>query len=382
MAKADSRNRGPLTQFITGITGILPGGNGVVNFNTNQRYHEFTFRCKAGSGAYAGTPTTVTAATAGGTAGTYDLTYVLGKVATVTITTAGTGQTDGIYIQRVDQDGGKGAIFRITVVGGLITAIEIAAQGAGGWIEPGIMLTSFRLIVNGVVMRDIPPITSLNIVKANGIVPQPGEFPVFFTEPWRKIFIHNVANSWDMAGQGTFTAQIGIASAALIDNPQFDGVETFDYQQNTQNVQQGNKTIQVPFLQPIAHRQFTQAIVGGLNTINTIPFTYPLLRMWMNASVPGSLSKLEVYQDNQKIEEMYTEQQEQVFSQYGFAFNPLGNQFQSGKIGKPFDMAFISDLDERYEKALVGQTLELRVYSDIAQALAITCETLPGGYRS
>jgi len=42
-----ANNKGRIINFVTGITGISPGGQAVINMPVNQRYHRMIFQCTA-----------------------------------------------------------------------------------------------------------------------------------------------------------------------------------------------------------------------------------------------------------------------------------------------------------------------------------------------
>jgi hypothetical protein len=299
--------------------------------------------------------------------------------------------------------------------GGLTTA-NWSIFTTTGPLPPSAFFTSLKQIVNGVNMRDISPANILAIAQQNGYTPQIGELPLFYTEPWRNANHHNEITSWDVSGQQTFSLQLGIA--ANVYSPQLAGIAEYDYQQNATQVKKGNTTALVPFLQPVAQHQFTWPGVSGRNDVNMLPFSYPISRIWVVGGTPGQIYQLEIYQDGNKILEATTQQIQQLYAEYGFTFNigpgntngynalaaqPLGSTGQNIQLpwdaptglnqnvtvpngfvnANVFDTAYISDPDQRYWKALkCASSLNVRVYSNIAQTLTFVMETLPGAYQS
>ncbi len=384
-------NKGRLINFISGITGVAAGGNAVVNMAVNQRYHRLLFVCKRVN--YSANVTVTMPASAGGTPATFTVTVVNGAITAVAIATAGSGQTPGTYAGVVTDPTGTGAAVSIVVAGGgTVTATPtVTSGGTASVCDPTTLITSFKLLVNGVNIRDIDATNIIKVVQANlPIVDYPalGELPIFFTQPWMEITAQAEANSWDLFGQSTFQIQIGISSSALL--PSVEGVMEFDYFRNTTNV--GGK--EVPFLQPVAQHQFSWPIVGGRNDINTLPYNYPIERMWFQGSTPGSITQVELYQDGNKILEMTTEQLKMMYGQYGFNFgakdwltlltwNASNAYFPYYNPPTTFDAAYISDVDNRFWKALkVENAMIVRITSSIAQTLTIVQETLPGAFAS
>lgn len=379
-------NRGRIINFINGITGVAPGSQAVVNMSVNQRYHRNVFQCAAVN--YTGGTGLATVALTG--AGNDDLTVtptvVNGAVTAVAVVAGGTGYTTGDTVTIVDATG-TGFIGTVTAAAGVVTAVAVTVAGTPSPIDPRTMITSLKQLVNGINMRDIDVASILRISIANGYIPSLGELPLFYTAPWRNVNNFNEVTSWDLFGQSTFQLQIGISPNVI--SPSLIGSQEFDNFRNTRMV--GDK--EVPFLQPTAQHQFTWPIVAGRNDINTLPFNFPISRMWLLGSVPGSISQVEVFQDGNKPLEATINQLKDMYAEYGFQFGErpnfiteeyaAGNPVVVGAYQEPifFDAAFIADPDQRWDKALQAERqMILRVYSDVAQNLTIVQETMPGNY--
>lgn len=390
MPAAAVANKGRLINFINGITGVSPGGQAVVNMPVNQRNHRLIFQCAAVN--YTGaTGAAITKITGAGVSATGTLTIVNGVPTAIAIVAGGSGWTVGDTFTIADATGAGFVGTVATVTGGPPGALATATVTVGGTataVDPATFFSSIKLLVNGVNMRDINPIDILKISMANGYFPRLGELPIFFTPPWRNVNQQNEVNSWDLFGQSTFQMQMGISST--VTSPSLSGVQEFDYMRN---VMPGPKGELVPFLQPMAQHSFTWPIVAGRNDINTIPFSFPISRMWFQGSTAGQITQVEIYQDNNKILEATLEQVIQSYGEYAFYFgqpsylnqnyatvNALKAAFASPRN---YDAAFIADPDQRAWKALsCANSLVVRIYSAVAQNLTIVQETLPGSFQS
>jgi hypothetical protein len=251
------------------------------------------------------------------------------------------------------------------------------------------IISSIKLIVNGVAVRDIDPANILKILQNQGYYPLIGELPLNFSEPLLTGGVINEPDdvtSWDMVGQNTFQLQIGIQGAAV--TPGITGVWEFDYQRNL--LPDGS-----PFLQIVNQHQFAFPIPVGQYDITTLPFAFPIRRLHFYGSNPGQLSTLEVYQDNNKVHEATILQSRQAFRPYGFRLNntPDGTPFVnatgpanlgvSALVETPafFEAQYLADADSRLWKALrVGGDLKIRVNSAAAQTLTVVMECIPPGY--
>jgi hypothetical protein len=238
------------------------------------------------------------------------------------------------------------------------------SSGAAGTSK----LTSLKALVNGVNMRDITPANTINIAKTQGVNPSAGVLPIYFTSPWRNVLAANDSLSWDLAGQSTFSIQIGIDATAV--NPTLTGIMEFDYLRNTRDDGSGN---QVPFLQPVSQHQFLINGAAGRNDINYLPFDYPITRYWVSSGLGNSISLLEVYQDGNKIVEGTPAQLNEALGEYGILCGGAN----------PFETAAVFDVDQRWWKSLkAANSLNLRVTLAVADTINIVAEYLPGAFLS
>lgn len=308
-------NRGRIVNYIAGLTGVVAGGQAIMNIPVNARYHRIILNCTSA----AATPVAVTT-----------------------------------------------------------------------------NISSIKLIVNGIPVRDIDPANILRICQANGYFPLLGELPLLFSEPFLtsgNINEPNDVTSWDLAGQSSFQLQIGIQAGAGA-TPGITGVWEFDYQRNLRPDGTGKM---VPFLQPVAHHQFSFPVVVGRQDITVLPFSYPIRRLWMYGSTLGQVTDFEIYQDGNKVHEATAVQSRQIYRQYGFNFisTPDVTKFRNAtgpadlalsgllEAANYFDACYLADPDGRWWKALkCGNGFTLRVNSAAAMTLNVIAETMPGAFAS
>jgi len=237
-----------------------------------------------------------------------------------------------------------------------------------GGVASTAKLTSAKLLVNGVNMRDITPGNTINIAKSQGLNPSNGVLPVYFTTPWRNLLAANDSNSWDLAGQSTFSVQIGIDISAV--NPTLTGIMEFDYLRNTRDIGGGQ---QAPFLQPVSQHQFLVNGAAGRNDINYLPFDYPVSRYWLFSGAGNNITLVEIYQDGNKILEGTPAQINEILDEYGILCGG----------GNPYETAAVFDLDQRWWKSLkAANSFILRVTLAAADTINIIAEYLPGAYLS
>lgn len=382
-------NRGRIIEFINGIQGVAAGAQAIINLDVNRRYHRIALQCSAVN--YTGGTAQATVALTGGgnDDATVTPTIVNGVITAVAVVAGGTGYTTGDTLTITDATG-TGFIGTVTAAAGAVTAVAVTSIGTPSAINPATLITSIQQIVNGIIVRDITPDQILRVLSGNSRVSRRGELPLLYTEEFFNVNQLNELLSWDMFGQSTFTLRISISST--VTNPGLNGVQEYDLSRNVRPTPQGL----VPFLQPVAQHAFNFNIISGLNKINTIPFDFPIRRMWFLGSTPGNLTQLEIYQDGNKVFEAITEQMQELYDPYGFDFGQgtvnayLDNSYAAsatliGRYNAPrfWDMAYLSDPDERVGKALSCEnSLVVRLTSAIAQSVTVLVESLPGSYAS
>jgi len=446
---AKKTNLGRIVNFLSGFQGVAPGSTATINPPVNQRFHRLVLNCAALCLYTAPVVKlyTLTGQPVPGVQPVITFTNSLGQLSGATILYAGAGLTNGSYIQTggtagyaiIQDPTGYGQVLSITVAGNVVTAATVTNTPAVGPVSPASFFTSLRLLVNGVVIRDILPAQILAIQAASGYVPQNGSLPILFTEPLRNVLRDNELTSWDLAGQSTFQIQMGIAAGLTA--PQLSGVMEYDFNRNARPVKNTAQLAsaiaagllpagtslasnpRVPFLQPVAQHSFGVPISAGRFDITTMPWNNPQTRLWLSGSVPGNIYQVEVMCDGNMIYQANAQQMYETLAEYGFCIGnaqsapvtgggmgansagvftggwiseaaltlpngaipganiiaPGGNQLLLG--GFPLDGAVIFDPDNRPWKACrTAQSFILRVYSNVAQNLTVVQETLPGAF--
>jgi hypothetical protein len=366
-------------QFINGINGVSPGGNSTINMDVNKRYHrtQLQFTAVNYTGATGAAITKIVSSAGAGATGT--LTIVNGVPTAIAIVAGGTGWTVGDTFTIADATGTGFVGTVATVTGGppgAIATATVTTAGTPSGVNPVTVCTSLQQIVNGVIMRDITPDSILRVINSNGIYPALGTLPLYYTDPSDNVNQLNELTSWDMFGQSTFSIRALIAATAT--TPGLQGSMEFDYARNARPSANGMQ----PFLQPVAMHEYTfSGLAAGLNKINTIPFDYPIRRMWLLGSTPGNITQLEVYNDGNKAFEATKAQMLDNYQDYGFQFGATPVTKTPINAARYFDFAYISDPDKRIGKSLTCEnSLVLRVTTAISQSITIVVESLPGSY--
>lgn len=368
---AQAQNFGASINIISGIQGVSPGGSATINMPVNARVHRETFQCSAIAYGLNGTP--VATPTVAGTE-TFTVSLTNGVITGIAINNATSAKGAGTYAGTVLDplytalNGtairvGQGATFTYVVNGAnTVTSVSLTSGGAVSTVPPELFFTSTKHLVNGAVMRDISAALTLKVALVNGYVPADGEFPVFFTEPWRKIVDHDQATAWDLIGQSTYQIIFGIRSG--ITSPILGGTYEFDYLRNARRDAKGNPIL---FLRPIKQHEFTYNVPSGVFNVTSLPVDYPIQRLFMSETGVGSITQIELYQDGNKVIEGTYLQQNQMLKQYGFT--PTA-----------FDYPVIFDPDQRLGKALKVTNLILRVYSAAPAVLSCLVEIQSDNY--
>jgi hypothetical protein len=396
-----SQNLGRLINQINGINGVSAGSAAVVNLPVNQRYHRNVYQCVAVN--YTGAATanalfsgTITAAavvniTGTGSGATVNLTVVNGAITAIAANAGGTGYAVGDKFTIADATGTGFVGTVATLSTSALATATVTSGGTPSPISPVVFFSAVQELVNGINMRDIAPADIINTAAANNILWRLGQLSLYYTEPFFNVNRENEMLSWDMYGQSTFTHKLNIAPSLV--SPGLTGISEFDF---LRNVKPTANDGQVPFLQPVSKHNYGFNVISGINRINTLPFDYPIRRLWIQGSSPGNITGLIVYQDANKVFEVYAASQMQVmYEDYGFQFGRsnyvvatygnAANNTLKGVINPVsyYDMAYISDPDQRIFKALsCDNSLVLQVTSAVAQSITVTMEVLPGAYAA
>ncbi len=193
--------------------------------------------------------------------------------------------------------------------------------------DPLLIAASARLLVNGVVMRDLTPAQILGIAKLNDITPDAatGELPFYFSEPWRASVIGEESTSWELSAASTFTLEISLLSS--VTNPAAVVEASYDYGRNIDGAGKGFAAI-------VKQLRFTRSNPAGNLDITDLPQTYPIQRIHLQTSA-GAISSLEVWNDTVKVMEGTTAELNAFYKDYelrpslaGFALSAVFDHTQ------------------------------------------------------
>jgi len=255
------------------------------------------------------------------------------------------------------------------------------------------VITHVRLLVGGVVIRDIDTVDIMKLCNLNGYIPRLGELPIFFTEPFLtggQINEPSDVTSWDMWGQTTFQVQLTISGGAT--TPAVTGWMEFDFAENLDSDGPNANRI----LQIVSQKAFSYPTAAAQNTITTQPINFPIRRILMKVAA-GTITQIQAKQDGNIIANFQTlEQMKQCYRQYGFRFQQEDFiQFQNATGPAPlavyptletpsyFSGALIFDVDARLWKDLkVAQNLILYITTSDATTLTLIQESVPNAYAS
>lgn len=235
-----------------------------------------------------------------------------------------------------------------------------ATVGGNPSTDPTAIITSARLLVNGVVMRDLTPTQILDISRLNGITPSAaaGELPFYFSEPWRASVIGEESTSWDVTNQATFTLELTFAAGAV--NPSAVVEAAFDYGRN-------RDASGKDFLAIVKQLRFSRANPSGAVDLTDLPQVFPIQRIHLDVSV-GTVTSLEVWNDTVKVWEGTIANLNTFLKDYGLD-------------GTQFGASAVFDFTQQISDALfvTNQNLNVRpVCSNAGTLTAIVEHRVPG----
>jgi hypothetical protein len=237
-----------------------------------------------------------------------------------------------------------------------------ATVGGNPSTNPEEIISSARLLVNGVVMRDLTPLQIINIAKLNGVTPDTatGELPFYFSEPWRASVIGEESTSWDMTVQSKFTLEMTFLSTAVA--PACVVEAAFDYGRNRD--EKGNA-----FLAIVKQLRFTRSNPAAAVDITDLPQIYPIQRIHLQVSA-GTISSLEVWNDTVKVMEGLTVNLNDFWKDYKLV--PAGL----------FSLSAVFDFTQQISDALfvTNQNLNVRPTCSTAGSITAVVEHRAPGY--
>jgi hypothetical protein len=383
-----NRNANYGTQ-IDQLGGIQVGTSIVlVNLETDRRFHNIRFQVTA---VYAtgGTALTATALTGIGTGLKVDVTVNATGIVTGIVFNAGNAGANFVTGNQITYTDPTGAGFVGTVtagIGGDVTAIAITSQGTPVAAPVGAVLGIVQLLVNGSPVGDLTAQQEINRALFNNEPISLGQFPIFFTEPWRNFTRRPSVTSWDMAGQQTFAIKMAIqpgwSTVGVV------GVYEYDYIRNTVQGEIDAATYQAalaagtapaPMLQIIARHAFTPTLNAGQNILTgqQVPILpWPILRMHLSGGTAGQLTQSILLEDGQTIESGF-------IGTVGGQLDQLVEALvERGFDTTIFDYSYVSDKGQRIQDCLkFAAALKWSLYSNIAMGLTIVQERLQNRYE-
>lgn len=245
-----------------------------------------------------------------------------------------------------------------------LKAFLSATVSAAPSTDPTLIISSARLLVNGIVMRDLTPLQIIGIAKINGITPDTtnGELPFYFSEPWRASVLGEESTSWDLPNQSTkFTLEMTFLATAVA--PACVVEAAFDY---GRNVEPGTNK---PFLAIIKQLRFTKSNPAGAIDLTDLPMQFPIQRIHLSVSA-GTISYIQVFNDTETILEGLTAAWQDFYKDYKIV------------VGSNFSASAIFDFTQQISDALFvrNNNLNLRPTCSTAGAITAIVEHRAPGY--
>jgi len=176
-----------------------------------------------------------------------------------------------------------------------------ATVGGNPSTSPVAILDWTRLLVNGVLIRDLTPTQTLAIQALNGITAAASELSHYFSEPWRASIDGEEATSWDLAEQKKCTLEIKFKTGAVA--PAVQILAEYDYARNIVVTNGKSET----FLAIIKQLALTYGVGAGANDITTLPVKFPIQRIHLSVAA-GTVTDIQVKRDSEIVQESTTAQ--------------------------------------------------------------------------
>lgn len=246
-----------------------------------------------------------------------------------------------------------------------------ATVGGAPSTDPTAILDYSRLIVNGVLMRDLTPTQTVGIAAFNNITAAASELPIYLSEPWRSTIIGEEATSWDLSSQGKCTLELKFKAAAV--SPAAVVLASFDYGQNTVTM----NGVTSNFLSIIRQLAYTYN-VGSIADLTTLPVKFPIQRIHIATSGGATVTSVQVTRDSEIVYDVTTAQNSAFLKDYKIVAGTFS-----------FSVAF--DHTQQTTDALTGlhfeanpvsgiKDLNVHVVSSAGNTLTVLPEVRANGY--
>lgn len=170
-----------------------------------------------------------------------------------------------------------------------------------------------RVIINGVVFRDLTAVNYRKIARLNGMTVATNEIPLYFSEPWRASITGEESTSWDLSGVVKATIEIKLKSGIVSPSVKVQAVSDFG-----RNTTLGTDGQLVPFTAAVKQLTLTYSANQGVFDITTLPIGSPIQRIHFLTS-SGTISSVEVIRDGEKVHEATIAENTRFLADYGIA---------------------------------------------------------------
>lgn len=247
-----------------------------------------------------------------------------------------------------------------------------ATVGGNPSTDPTAILDYSRLLVNGVLMRDLTPTQTIAIANFNDITPAASELPIYFSEPWRATIIGEEATSWDLTGQAKCTLELKFKAAAVA--PSCTVMASYDFGRNVTVDAAGKATTFLAIIKQIVRTYNASSVYD----INNLPVEFPIQRVHLANSGGATTTSVEVVRDGEKVFEGTTAQNSAFLKDYGID-------------ASQFAFSYTPDFTQQATDALTGvnfnanpasgiKDLNLKVTSSAATVITALVEQRANGY--
>jgi hypothetical protein len=240
----------------------------------------------------------------------------------------------------------------------LFTSVtETVAGNTTPSTAPADVIEYVKLIVNGVVIRDLTPTQYIKLAQTNfGGTAVTNHIPIFFSDPTRASVIGEEATSWDMAGQNSFVIEIKFKAGTT--NPNVTTQASYDF---ARNLADGK-----PFLSIVKQHAVTVNAPQGEYDIVNLPIALPIQRIHVEPST-GTVTSLEVKADGEEVFDASKVENDALHADYG--------------IDSPFGFSVIFDYEQQITSPLkVQRELNVKPTFSAANNATLLLERISRGY--
>ncbi len=201
------------------------------------------------------------------------------------------------------------------------------SANSGAITDATLIIDRIKLIVNGVLIRNVTPAQAIAVSKLNGVTPPAGVVPLWFSEPSRRTIIGEETFALDLKSQSSCTLEVTFKTVTA---PVLNVMSVHDDGSTYVTNADGSKTLIRTVMKQLPQTYVAGA--SGVQDITNMSIAKPIHRIHLIPSA-GNITRVEVLADNVRVHDMSKSENDAILAFSGID----GTAFGAGAYSICFD---------------------------------------------